>query len=151
MSLTNAQLKAVGSNLRTIANGGDVKVALHALADLFDPQPAPKPTPAPSGPLGGSGSWKQVFNDDFNGSSLDTSKWRLGGIEKANGNMKPYNDTEQGFYSNGQVSVANGNLALTAIKRQVTATKNPTDALKDHFVVGLDRDTYYSDWLTGSW
>lgn len=31
--------------------------------------------PAPPAPLIGSKQWKVIFNDDFNGTSLDTSKW----------------------------------------------------------------------------
>src|ERR1700685_1025043 len=39
------------------------------------------PTPTPKAtyePIGDAGDWKLVFDDEFNGSKLDTAKWSTG-------------------------------------------------------------------------
>jgi hypothetical protein len=48
MSLTNAMLKSICSNLRTIANGGDWRAALSKIADVLDLPKTPTPSPAAS-------------------------------------------------------------------------------------------------------
>ncbi len=65
----------------------------------------PQAVPASSGPVGLPGSWKLAFDDEFNGSSLDSSKWAsswFGGGNMNNVSTSPSN-----------VSVANGALTLT--------------------------------------
>jgi beta-glucanase (GH16 family) len=67
-------------------------------------------------PLGPTGSWSLRFNDEFNGSTLDLSKWRpnwLAGTDTAL--TPPINSLESGCYDPAQVSVGGGNLTLAAV------------------------------------
>jgi beta-glucanase (GH16 family) len=68
-------------------------------------------TTAPSTP-------KYLFDDEFNGTSLDLTKWQpnwLGGSNTAI--TKPINGAEKSCYDPAQVSVSDGYLHLSAAKR----------------------------------
>jgi len=72
-------------------------------------------------PTGVPGSWKLKFNDDFNGSSLDLTKWIMCNPSFGNGNpCTPWNNEQQLFNTattnNPNVTVTNGQLHLTATK-----------------------------------
>ena len=58
-------------------------------------------------------NWKLVWSDEFNGSTLDGSKWN---IENHAGNT----NNELEYYTNRaqNVHVSNGNLAITALKEE---------------------------------
>jgi beta-glucanase (GH16 family) len=56
-----------------------------------------------------------VFDSEFNGSSLDTSQWSTGWF--GSGITQPVNSYEQECYDPAQMSVANGELDLTAITK----------------------------------
>lgn len=78
------------------------------------PAPAPTATPPPSTqpmPVGVSGSWKLIFDDEFNGSSLDGSKWITG---------FPWGQTSTTtpllYYRPENVVVSNGTVKLIAKK-----------------------------------
>ncbi len=62
--------------------------------------------------------WNLVFDSEFNGSSLDTSQWSTGWL--GSGITQPVNSYEQECYDPAQVSVANGELDLTAIAEAET-------------------------------
>ena len=62
-------------------------------------------------PLGAAGSWTQRFDDEFNGSSLNTSAWSTGWL--GSGVTPPVNSYEQQCYDPNQVSVSGGTLHLT--------------------------------------
>ncbi len=69
--------------------------------------------PQPNGP---TGAWSLKFSDEFDGSSLDLSKWRpnwLAGTDTAL--TPPINALESGCYDPAQVSVAAGVLKLEAV------------------------------------
>ena len=67
-------------------------------------------------PVGGpAGPWNLVFDDEFAGSSLDTSKWSTGWF--GSGITQPVNSSEEECYDPGQVAVTNGELDLTAIAK----------------------------------
>ena len=79
------------------------------------------------GPVGVGGSWQLVFDDEFNGSALDTSKWSsswFGGGVMNNTSTSPAN-----------VSVANGVLTLTLSSTSVGAlvSTNPTGGASPGF------------------
>ena len=82
------------------------------------PEPAPAPPPASAGsrqPLGPGGNWTLRFADEFDGSSLDLSKWRpnwLGGSDSER--TPPVNTAELSCYDPAQVRVSGGMLHLTA-------------------------------------
>lgn len=69
-------------------------------------------------PNGIGGTWELQFQDEFDGNSLDLSKWRpnwLGSSDTAI--TKPINGLEKSCYDPKQVSLTNGELHLTAEKR----------------------------------
>ncbi len=78
-------------------------------------------------PTGVPGSWRLVFDDEFDGSGLDTSKWQpnwLGG--KDTDITKPVNSYEKACYDPKQVSVANSSLQLAAVARTCLASNGTT-------------------------
>lgn len=85
------------------------------------PQPSgPTPPPAP-------GPWALTFHDEFDGTSLDLSKWRpnwLAGTDTAI--TKPINSAELSCYDPAQVSEGNGMLTLAAAQRACTANNGVT-------------------------
>jgi beta-glucanase (GH16 family) len=64
---------------------------------------------------GGPGPWNLTLDSEFNGSSLDPSQWSTGWF--GSGITQPVNGSEQECYDPAQVSVANGELDLTAIAK----------------------------------
>ena len=82
--------------------------------------PAARPGPHPataSGaqPEGMPGRWTSVFDDEFNGDSLDTADWSTGWL--APGITEPVGPTERECYDPAQVSVSGGYLHLAAVRR----------------------------------
>ena len=67
-------------------------------------------------PQGVGGAWSLVFQDEFDGSSLDFTKWRPSWFGATNTTVtKPVNDLEVSCYDPTQVKVGGGELSLTAI------------------------------------
>ena len=69
-------------------------------------------TGAVPAPDGIPGSWTSVFDDEFNGNSLDTANWSTGW--QGSGITQPVGPTEQECYDPSEVSVGGGYLHLTA-------------------------------------
>jgi len=94
---------------RTVS--GSLVVALVALGIGITLQGnADAAVPAPIGP---SGSWTSTFSDDFNGTALDTTKWRP---NRSGGNNVdgPFNPSSEGAtFAPANVTVADGNLVFT--------------------------------------
>jgi beta-glucanase (GH16 family) len=120
----------VGSTLRarvTAANAAGSSAAESDASAEVAPSPAPEvagpaPPPAP-------GPWALKFADEFEGSSLDLSKWRpnwLAGSDTAI--TKPVNSAELSCYDPAQVSQGGGMLTLTAVQRSCTANNGVTYA-----------------------
>jgi beta-glucanase (GH16 family) len=95
------------------------------------PPPAPAPAPAPpavlpqspettlaSGPFDEAGSWHPIFDDEFNGTSLDTSQWSTGW--GGSGLTGPVSTEEMQCYSPSQVVVGGGELDLNLIAQAQT-------------------------------
>ena len=90
------------------------------------PTTAPPTTPTappvsngtlPLGPAGASGTWKLKFADEFDGTSLDLTKWRPNWFGSSNSSVtRPINDYEDSCYDPAQVKVSGGSLHLTAVK-----------------------------------
>ena len=72
------------------------------------------PSGAP-GPPGDPASWQLVFDDEFNGSSLDTSEWSTGWFGSTI--TAPVNPEELECYDPAQVVEANGELDLNLIAK----------------------------------
>jgi beta-glucanase (GH16 family) len=98
---------------------------------------ADNPTPPPSGggasPLGVPGSWTVKFSDDFDGSSLDTSKWQPNWLGSSNSAItKAVNGSEQSCYDPAQVAVTGGNLQLTAVQRSCNGYSYASGLVNTH-------------------
>jgi beta-glucanase (GH16 family) len=92
-------------------------------APVPPPTTAAPPTTTPTAPP----SSDVVFSDDFDGASLDLSKWRpnwLAGTDDAV--TKPVNSAELSCYDPRQVSVGGGYLHLKAAARSCTANNGHT-------------------------
>jgi beta-glucanase (GH16 family) len=78
------------------------------------------PTTVPPGtpqPLGPAGPWTLKFADEFNGNSLDLTKWRPNWFGSSDTSVtRPINDYEESCYDPAQVRVDNGMLHLTAVR-----------------------------------
>jgi beta-glucanase (GH16 family) len=79
-------------------------------------------SPSPQTPSTSAPSPKYLFDDEFNATTLDTTKWQpnwLGGSNTAI--TKPINGAEKSCYDPAQVSVSGGYLRLTAAQRSCKA------------------------------
>lgn len=73
-------------------------------------------TPPPK-PVGVSGNWTLKFQDEFNGTSLNTNLWATQRGQAGGSYGDPYNPQhEDAFYLANNPKVANGNLVLTLNK-----------------------------------
>ncbi len=90
------------------------------------PLPTTSPTPNPSPtPVGQDGNWNMVFNDEFNGNSLDTTKWRTC-FWWADVTCSIETNHELELYNPQDVLVQNGILRLRAQKRDMVAWNGVT-------------------------
>jgi beta-glucanase (GH16 family) len=87
--------------------------------------PSTQPSPPPTSPPAAG----EVFRDDFNGTSLDLSKWRPNWLASTdNAITKPVNSAELSCYDPAQVSESGGYLHLRAVNRSCTASNGTTYA-----------------------
>lgn len=102
------------------------------------PPPIPIPTPVPASgqpPVGvtGGATWNAIFNDDFSGSSVDTSHWNV-----ANNSNYGSGNNEDECYKAANTTVANGSLNLTGKRETVTGCgSNPNGGSNYYFTSGL--------------
>jgi beta-glucanase (GH16 family) len=128
-------------------------------------RPAPTASPAPtnppaggsSGPTGVSGNWILKFSDEFNASSLDTSKWEPNWLAGNPSTItKPINGSEQSCYDPAQVSEGGGNLKMSAVARSCRAGNGTTYSYASGMVTSNGRYTFTHGfmearvWLDGS-
>ncbi|MCU1491275.1 MAG: hypothetical protein JWM85_2680, partial [Acidimicrobiaceae bacterium] len=73
---------------------------------------------ATAGPVGDPGTWHSVLDQEFNGTSLDTSRWTSGWF--GSGITQPVNSEELECYSPTRVSVSGGSLRLSLIAQAHT-------------------------------
>jgi beta-glucanase (GH16 family) len=81
--------------------------------------------PAQPLPVGQSGNWRMVFNDEFNGSSLDTSKWHTC-FWWATNTCTIETNNELQLYNREDVLVQNGILRLRAQRRNMVGWNGRT-------------------------
>ncbi|WP_042381175.1 glycoside hydrolase family 16 protein [Streptacidiphilus melanogenes] len=81
--------------------------------------------PAPATPPAAPGNWHLAFSDEFQGSSLDTSRWTTCYDWNQNGCTNEANH-ELEWYQPGQATVADGSLTLTAGRKTVKGTDGHT-------------------------
>ncbi|MEU4498691.1 glycoside hydrolase family 16 protein [Streptomyces sp. NPDC023998] len=98
--------------------------------------PSPSQTTSTTGaaPIGIPGTWRQVFGDEFNGTSLDGSKWNPNWLGCPTCTTKPVNSAELAAYAPSQVSVSGGSLHLKAEKQATTASDGKTYAYRSGLV-----------------
>jgi len=77
-------------------------------------------TPASSGPIGMPGTWHSVFDDEFNGTGLDSTKWTPNWLGCQACTTAPVNSTESEAYAPSQVSVSGGSLHLQSVEQSTT-------------------------------
>jgi len=69
---------------------------------------------AGAGPSAPSGSWTNTFDEEFNGTAVDTTKWEPDRYGQDYGGDTPFNPgSEAAWFNTGNVSVSGGNLHLT--------------------------------------
>jgi beta-glucanase (GH16 family) len=102
----------------------------------------------PLGPAGASGTWKLRFADEFDGSTLDLTKWRPNWFGSSPSSVtRPINDYEESCYDPAQVKVSGGMLHLSAVKlsspKPGCTTKNGRAAsYASGMVMGDDRHNF---------
>ena len=82
------------------------------------PTPSTSPTGRPPMPTGVPGDWRLKFDSEFNGTSLDTTKWSTGWY--GTGITAPANDLENDCYDPAQVTEGGGVLSLSLIQKTET-------------------------------
>jgi beta-glucanase (GH16 family) len=104
-----------GTSASTAGATGSVgSVAAVTPAPAVATAAAPGPAGA-AGPPGDPASWHQVFDDEFDGSSLDTSEWSTGWY--GSGITAPANSEELECYDPAQVVEGGGELDLNLIAK----------------------------------
>ncbi|MFB7615022.1 family 16 glycosylhydrolase [Kitasatospora sp. NPDC056181] len=117
------RMLSVAGTLLLVAACGAVNGAGVGAAALHPQSASPTSPTTILPPVGadqppGTGPWHQAFRDDFNGTSLDGSKWTTCYDWNVRGCSNTGNHEDE-WYLPGQVSVADGALTLTA-QRQPT-------------------------------
>ncbi|MFL5802702.1 MAG: family 16 glycosylhydrolase, partial [Roseiflexaceae bacterium] len=103
--------------------------------------PAPSQAAAPQ-PNGQSGSWRLLFQDEFNGAALDSSKWVTCYLYHwADVGCYKTNGTSASWYMPDDVLVGDGTLKLRAQHRTVTGTDGQTYAYSSG-LISSGKDTY---------
>jgi beta-glucanase (GH16 family) len=107
-----------GNTLAIRASGSLARPRVKIKLAKLNPAPVAAPTPAaaPSAattpePSGDPGTWNLVFDDEFQGSSLNTSKWSTGWF--GSGITRAANGAETACYDPSHVSEGNDQLDLT--------------------------------------
>jgi beta-glucanase (GH16 family) len=77
-------------------------------------------------PVGQTGNWTPIFHDEFDGSTLDASKWNTCYFNFTVGNGCDHDQGELELYQPNEVSVNNGVLTLQADKQTLTASNGKT-------------------------
>lgn len=96
-------------NDTSASNGSAIRFALSGSASCSTNEIGTYPNcyPTPPAPLASGKQWKVIFNDDFNGTSLDTAKWtpcfdwNYGGCTNTFNNGREHYDPSQVQLSNG--------------------------------------------------
>ncbi len=119
-------LTQYGQNNTSADLNADTKVDIFDLSILLSNYGKTYSPTSPM-PAGVSGNWTLKFSDDFNGTTLDTSKWVPSWFGGNTGITKPVNDTyEESCYDPSNVSVGGGVVNIAAQTRSCRATNNKT-------------------------
>ena len=82
-------------------------------------------------------TWVPVFTDNFDGNSLDTSRWAT--------YFNTYGDSnnEEACLTPNNVSVSNGTLKITAKRETITCPGQPTDSFSSGFISTREKNIYF--------
>ena len=114
-----------------------------AAAETEKGQPQPVNPVEPTRPVGQTGDWQLVFEDDFTGSELDTDNWVTCHWWNDEGCTIASND-ELEWYRPDNVFLRDGKLVLSARKESVTAPDGREFAYTSG-MVSTGTDTYKSE------
>jgi beta-glucanase (GH16 family) len=129
--------------------GRIVSIILLLAPSVLAPAAAPQP-------VGQSGSWTIIFDDEFNGSSLDLSKWRPNWLGSSDTSITPpVQSAEVSCYDPAQVSEGNGELDLTAVARSCNGYSYASGMIqsngKFNFTYGYMEARIWTPEGTGMW
>ncbi len=115
--LTQGWLPTARSAKRTVAVKSSQSAKVYEVPPTPKPKPKPTPTPTPTRAVAPMppGDWALKFDDEFNGTSLDTAKWSTGWY--GSGITAPVNSQSDACYDPAQVSDGGGALSLTLIRK----------------------------------
>ncbi|HEV7962591.1 MAG TPA: glycoside hydrolase family 16 protein [Actinoplanes sp.] len=82
---------------------------------------APAPEAAPPLPVGQKGGWKMAFSDEFDGTSLDRSRWADRSSAEPDEGRGNQGNQQLEWNQAANCRVADGELAMTAKREQVTS------------------------------
>lgn len=80
--------------------------------------PAAQPTTSTAGPAGDPGNWRLIFDDEFDGTSLNTTKWSVGWF--GSGITQPLTPAELECFDPAEVAVGGGELDLSMVAKPET-------------------------------
>ena len=108
---------------RTVAVKGSQPAQIYEVPPPLPGLPPPKPTPTHTRhpravtpmPTGVPGDWTLKFDGEFNGTSLDTTKWSTGWY--GSGITAPANSQEDDCYDPAQVAEGGGVLSLALTQK----------------------------------
>jgi beta-glucanase (GH16 family) len=127
----------------TLRAAATTTVPTNAPAPSPTTQPASTQTTQPAPPSTDPPAAHELFRDDFNGSTLDTSKWRPNWLAGSDDTVtKPVNSAELSCYDPAQVSVSGGYLHLNAVDRPCRASNGVTYPYASGLVESADHFTF---------
>lgn len=100
-------------------------------------------------PVGQQGNWNLIFHDEFNGNSLDTTKWNTCYYNFMLDHGCIHDQGELEFYQPGAVTVSNGSVKLKAQKSPFAASNGKTYPYTSGMIttgpsVGNPKDTRFA-------
>jgi beta-glucanase (GH16 family) len=97
------------------------------------PTPVPPSAGQPPTLVTGGTAWRTIFNDDFSGSAVDSSRWNV----QNNSNFGTGNNEDQ-CYRSANTTVANGALRMVGKRETVTGCgSNPDGGSAYYFTSGM--------------
>jgi beta-glucanase (GH16 family) len=85
--------------------------------------PSPSSPAAPFGDAAGLKSWTMAFQDEFDGTSLNTAKWDATWLTGESGYSLPMNEYMNNCFHSSQATVANGSLRLASSPNSNTSCR----------------------------
>jgi beta-glucanase (GH16 family) len=139
-----------GSTGSTGSTGEPPTTVAHAVAAPTPPAVAPSPPAAPgppSEPIGDPGTWHSIFDDEFNGSALDTTKWSTGWLGSGiTGPINPFD--ELSCYDPANVTESGGELDIAITATQELCSSGD-GAIDEPYTTGLVSTNGHFDYSFG--